>query len=168
MNKFPLSRRFAPRLAVDGPTGLRSPFRLWMTGSLAVVMAALIPLRESSLGHASNGIRMLKHSRYDVDETVARIELFARGEGLSVLARLGGERAVIVLASSVGGTLIVMDEPDSPPAVPLGLVVRGDGRGGADVLGLANAADRQVWAQLPDAVLRDVAGLPTLVERALG
>ncbi len=168
MNTFAIGRRFDPRSVVVGPAGLRSPFRLWMTGSLAVVMAALIPLRESSLGTSSGGIRMLKHSRYDVDETVARIEIAARGEGLSVLARLGGERSVIVLASSIGGTLVVMDEPDSAPAVPLGLVIRGDGRGGADVLGLADAGDRKVWSQLPDAVLRDVAGLPTLVERALG
>ncbi len=168
MNKFPLARRFSPRPSVVGPTEQRLPFRLWMTGSLAVVMAALIPLRESSSEPQSAGIRMLAHSRFGVEETIARIEQAARGEGLSVLARLGGDRSVLVLASSVGGTLVVMDEPDSAPAVPLGLFVRGDGRGGADVLGLASTGDHARWSQLPDAVRRDVAGLPTLVERALG
>ncbi len=168
MNKFPLARRFNPRPPVVGPAEARSPFRLWMTGSLAVVMAALVPLRESSTGLQQGGIRMLRHSRFGVEETVARIEHAAVGQGLSVLARMGGDRPVIVLASSVGGTLVVMDEPDSAPAVPLSLFVRADGHGGADVLGLASAADRSAWVQLPDAVLRDVAGLPTLVERALG
>lgn len=166
MNKFPLTRRFSPRPPVVGPTEGKLPFRLWMTGGLAVVMAALVPLRESTLGTQAAGIRMLKHSRFGVDETIARIESAARGEGLSVLARLGGDRSVLVLASSVGGTLVVMDEPDSAPAVPLGLFVRADGRGGAEVLGLA--ADSTAWKQLPDSVRRDVAGLPTLVERALG
>lgn len=167
--KPPLASRFIRRSLVASPTEARLPFRLWMTGSLAVVMAALIPMRETTGSPRSASLRLLRHSPYGVGETLERIETAARGQGLQVLARLGGARSAIVLASSVGGTLVVMEEPDSQPAVPLGLLVRDDGSGGADVLGSsAGPADGRAWSELPEAVIRDVAALPRLVERALG
>ena len=142
----------------------RRPFRLWMTGSFAVVMAALIPLREAGAEERSSALRVLRHSRFDVPETLQRIELAARGEGLSVLARVGGDRPVIVLASSMGGTPVVMQDADSPPHVPLSVLVLACTEGGADVL---IAIDAQRWSGLPLVAAHDLAALPGLVERAL-
>ena len=142
----------------------RSPFRLWMTGSFAVVMAALVPLREVGAEERSTTLRVLRHSRFDVLETLQRIEAAARSGGLGVLARLGGERPVIVLASSMGGTPVVMQDADSRPDVPLSVLVRAATEGGADVL-IARASHR--WSGLPSAAVDDLAALPGLVERAL-
>jgi hypothetical protein len=147
----------------------RRPFRLWMTGSLAVVMAALIPLRAASAAERQSTMRLLQHSRFDVTETLQRIELAALDGGLSVLARVPGTPRALVLASSVGGTLVVMDEAGSRPAMPLILMVRAAADGGADVLVTAssgaNAAD---WSELPPSVVADLHALPGMVERALG
>ena len=145
------------------------PFRLWMTGSLAVVMAAMIPLRGASEAERHHALRLLRHSRFDVSETLQRIELAARDRGLSVLARVGGTAPVLVLASSIGGTLVVMSRADSRPAMPLGLVVSAAADGGADVLvastqALGAAGD---WSDLPSEVAADLRALPGVVERAL-
>jgi uncharacterized protein (DUF302 family) len=144
-----------------------------MTGSLAVVMAALIPMRgppEAELESERDGVmRLLRHSRFGVTETVQRIEAAARDRGLSVLALMPGARPVLVLASSIGGTPAVMDEADSHPAVPLSVMVREGRGGGADVLIVAAPAARalRTWQGLPAAVAEDLAALPGLVDRAL-
>jgi hypothetical protein len=75
---------------------------------------------------------------------------------------LQGERSVLVLASSVGGTPVVMQEADSLPAMPMSLVVHQGRAGGADVL--VGASD---WLDLPSAVAEELASLPRLVDRAL-
>ncbi|KQW36991.1 hypothetical protein [Rhizobacter sp. Root404] len=149
---------------------LPRPFRLWMTGSLAVVMAAMIPLRGASESERSHALRLLRHSRYDVSETLQRIELAARDRGLSVLARVAGAPPVLVLASSIGGTLVVMNEADSRPAMPLSLMVSAAADGGADVLVAATheANASSDWSELPSAVVDDLRALPGVVERALG
>jgi uncharacterized protein (DUF302 family) len=140
-----------------------------MTGSLAVVMAALLPVRDVSDNDRSSSKRVLRHSRFDVNETVLRIEQSARLHGLSVLARIDGLRPVIVLASSVGGTLVVMDGTTSALDVPLSVMVRAGEQGGSDVLiTSASAAEPARWLELPPAVADDLAALPGLVERALG
>ena len=143
---------------------IRRPFRLWMTGSFAVVMASLIPLREVGAEERSGSLRMVRHSRFDVLETLQRIEAAAVGQGLSVLARVGGDRPVIVLASSMGGTPVVMQNADSQPDVPLSVLVRAGTEGGADVL---IATDSAAWSGLPAAAADDLASLPQLVDRAL-
>lgn len=151
-----------------GSAPARRPFRLWMTGSLAVVMAAFVPGRAIG-GEALDNPRMLRHSRYSVAETVLRIEAAARSQGLSVLARMGGQRPVIVLASSVGGTLVVMDEASERLAIPLSVYLLESREGGVDV-SIAAAFDplATVWDVLPHAVSDDLAALPGLLERALG
>ena len=148
----------------------RRPFRLWMTGSFAVVMAAMIPLRDASETERSHAMRVLRHSRFDVSETVQRIELAARDRGLSVLARVPGSQTVLVLASSIGGTLAVMDQSDSRPSMPLGLMVSAASDGGADVL-IASAQGEGAtsdWSELPPSVADDLRALPGVIERALG
>ncbi|MEO8057485.1 MAG: hypothetical protein ABI671_04105 [Burkholderiales bacterium] len=158
-----------PALARPVPDAPR-PFRLWMTGSLAVVMAAMIPLRDVSDTERSNVMRVLRHSRFGVNETVLRIENSARQHGLSVLVRMAGSRPVIVLASSVGGTLVVMDGATSALDVPLSVMVRAGAAGGADVLVASSKArlGTDGWSELPPAVADDLAALPGLVDRALG
>jgi hypothetical protein len=79
-----------------------------------------------------------------------------------VLALLHGERPVLVLASSVGGTPVVMQEPDSAPAMPFSLMIREGRAGGSDVL--VATSD---WLDLPSAVVDELASLPGLVDRAL-
>ena len=164
---------FVSRLRGTASPGLMAetqrPFRLWMTGSLAVVMAALLPVRDVPDGERSSSMRVLRHSRFGVNETVLRIEQSARLHGLSVLARIDGSRPVIVLASSVGGTLVVMDGATSALDMPLSLMVRAGVAGGADVLIASNAAlGTGRWSELPPAVADDLAALPELVASALG
>lgn len=147
----------------------RRPYRIWMSGSVAVVMAALLPLRNStaSLVDALGG--SLRHSRFSVIETVKRIEETALRHGLTVLARTGGDRPVIVLASSAGGTLVVMNEGNSQPDVPLSVQVRESHGGGADVwisAGPSQFGDE--WRDLPAALAHDLVSLPSLVDSALG
>jgi uncharacterized protein (DUF302 family) len=152
------------------PASMRRPFRLWMTGSLAVVMAAMIPLRGASEAERNHALRLLRHSRFDVSETLQRIELAARDRGLSVLARVAGAPPVLVLASSIGGTLVVMNDADSRPAMPLSLMVSAAADGGADVL-VAAAPEETLandWSELPRAVVDDLRALPGVIERALG
>lgn len=159
---------------IDTPAPARAsrrPFRLWMSGSLAVVLAALVTARglpdddepRSSVPH-----RALRHSPYGVAETVMRIEAVARERGQAVLFRVGGAAPVIVFGSSVGGTPVVMDHADSRPDVPLAVQVRAAADGGAEVL-IADAPLDYAGAigELPDAVAEEIAALPALVDRAL-
>ena len=150
-------------------TESRAPFRLWMTGSVAVVMAASLPMRDVIEAERAGAMRLLRHSRFGVAETVQRIEAAARDAGLSVLALLPGERPMLVLTASVGGTPIVMDGPDSRPAVPLSVMVCEGRGGGADVLvAAASTADPpQSWHELPASVADELAALPALVDLAL-
>lgn len=145
----------------------RRPFRLWMTGSLAVVMAAMVPLRQAEAAEG-NGLRLLRHSRFDVTETVLRIEAAARGRGLTVLARVSGARPVIVLTCAAGGTLVVMQEADSPPAVPMSMLVHAVPGGGADVRFTSTLRGEPAdWQDLPVSVADDLAALPAWVAQAL-
>jgi hypothetical protein len=163
---FPQRLRETPA-GVLAPAEARRPFRLWMTGSLAVVMAAMIPMRDVSESDRLQAMRLLRHSRFDVSETVQRIEAAARDRGLPVLALMPGARPVLVLASSVGGTLVVMQEADSNPAMPLSVMVRAGAGGGSEVLVAAANPAAHGWPDLPSAVFADVQALPGLVERAL-
>ena len=110
----------------------RHPFRLWMTGSVAVAMAAIMPIRDASQTERQQLMRLLRHTHLGVNETIQRLEASARDHGLSVLAMVRGERSVMVLGSSVGGTPVVMEEADSVPSMPLSLMVREGMSGGAD------------------------------------
>ncbi len=145
---------------------LRTPFRLWMTGSLAVVMASLCTgrgvLDDQRL---SSSMRVLRHSPFGVKETLRRIEAAAEERGLQVLARVGPQSSVVVLASTVGGTPVLMQSADSPPDVPLAVqVVRSDD-GGAEVL-IPQSLDSG-WLGLPAPVADELEDFPDLLGRAL-
>jgi uncharacterized protein (DUF302 family) len=140
-----------------------------MTGSIAVVMASLCTGRGVLDDQRLAGsMRLLRHSPYGVKETVLRIEEAARQRGQTVLARLGDSGPVIVLSASVGGTPVVMTHRDSPPDMPLSVLVRRAADGGADVLvAMAGEGFGSNLEGLPAAVAEDVAALPELLERAL-
>lgn len=148
------------------PGERRIPFRLWMTGSLAVVMASLCTGRGVlDVERLAGSMRVLRHSPYGVKETVKRIEDAARERGHAVLARVGQQGQVIVLASSVGGTPVLMASADSPPDIPLSVQVLRSDDGGADVL-VTQSLDSG-WDGLPESVADELAGLPELLDRAL-
>ncbi|HUG26078.1 hypothetical protein [Piscinibacter sp.] len=147
---------------------MKQPFRFWMTGSVAVVMAAL-GMGRSAL--ASDRHPLSQSSRFRLTETVERIEACAAKHGLSVFARLGvdaepqGERAeytLIVFESSAGGTPVLMEGPRSQPEVPLTVCVRRDPSGLTEVLFAGSD-----WDDLPPTVARDLTELPMLVADAL-
>ena len=123
---------------------LGSPFRFWMTGSVAATSAGT-----------------LAAINFGVGETVHRIELAARHRGLTVIARREGEFPVLVLASSAGVTPVVMRGPDSPPDVPYAVHVRAGDDGHAEVY-LAEAV-----TGLPQDVAGDFETLPDLLDGAL-
>jgi hypothetical protein len=145
---------------------LRTPFRLWMTGSLAVVMASLCTGRGVlDAERLASSMRVLRHSPFGVNETVRRIEAAAEARGLQVLARVGQSGPVIVLGLAAGGTPVLMAFPDSPPDVPLAVQVRRSDDGGVDVL-VPQSLDSG-WDGLPAPVADELAGLPGLLDRAL-
>jgi uncharacterized protein (DUF302 family) len=144
------------------------PFRFWMTGSVAVVMAAL-GIGRNAL--ASDRHPLTQSSRFRVMETVERIEACAQRHGLSIFTRMGAnglatskndEFMRIVFESSAGGTPVMMEGPQSEPEVPLAVTVRADRAGGAEVL--FSGSD---WEDLPDSVARDLTELPIVVADAL-
>ncbi|HJV59631.1 MAG TPA: hypothetical protein VJ743_01740 [Albitalea sp.] len=148
---------------------MKQPFRFWMTGSVAVVMAAL-GMGRSALAQERHPLS--QSSRFRVMETVERIEACAQKHGLSVFTRVipaeeaFGERdefTLIVFESSAGGgTPVVMEGPRSQPEVPLAVAVRADPTGGAEVLFAGSD-----WDDLPPLVARDLTELPIMVADAL-
>ena len=82
MKSFLFAPRLRPDLSHAMARDLKRPFRHWMTGSLAVVMAALGPMRMAQTSVRGGTLRLLRHSRFDVPETVLRIESAARARGL--------------------------------------------------------------------------------------
>ncbi len=145
---------------------LRTPFRMWMTGSLAVVMASLCTGRGVlDAERLAASMRVLRHSPYGVGETLRRIEAAAQSRGLQVLARVGQQGPVIVLASAAGGTPVLMQSADSLPDVPLSVQVVRAADGGADVL-VPQSLDSG-WDGLPGAVAAELEQLPELLDRAL-
>ena len=146
----------------------RRPARLWMTGSLALVMMSLAPARMAAGEERTRSAKVMRLSRFGVDETLGRIEAAARRAGLSVLVRLDGARPVIVLASAVGGTPVVLSENSPQPDMPMAVQVRARASGGSEVLidAAEDSADSD-WTELPASVADDVARLPGLLDRAL-
>lgn len=147
---------------------MKHPFRFWMTGSVAVVAAAL-GIGRSALANERHPLS--QSSRFRVIETVERIEACAKRHGLSVFARLGSpsilpawgaDSTLIVFESSAGGTPVLMEGPATQPEVPLSVCVRDDGDGGTEVLFAGSD-----WDDLPPSVARDLTELPMLVADAL-
>ncbi|MFN3416172.1 MAG: hypothetical protein ACK4ZD_07635 [Caldimonas sp.] len=150
-----------------------APLRLWMTGCVAVVMAALSsPLARGKTEEAVE--RSGRHalvSPYDVKETVSKIEAAAASHGLVVFAKRIPEEqpeATLVLGLSGGVTPVVMDDGSREIELPLQIdVVRGpDGR--TEV----RFHDPWPWseavADAPPDALKAIGPLPALLQSALG
>ncbi|MDB5819666.1 MAG: hypothetical protein JWQ11_3306 [Rhizobacter sp.] len=145
---------------------MRKLFRFWMTGGVAVVLAAL-GARAMAMDTRPGVSRA---SRYGMIETMQRIEASAARHGLAVFARShavaqadGRMAYVIVLESIEGGTPVLMEGPHAAPDLPLSLTVRQGAGGLAEVV--IEASD---WEDLPHQVTRDLASLPGLVDEAVG
>lgn len=155
---------------------MRRPFRIWMTGCFAVVVAALGGGRVDAAERGSRSRAPLadaRVSRFSATETVHRLEACAARHGFTVFARLDAAAArageaegcsVIVFesSSSRGGTPVLMDGPHARPDLPLAVRVRGTAAGASEVW-LASTA----WDDLPDDLTRDLIELPALVDDAL-
>lgn len=155
---------------------MKNPFRFWMTGGAAMILAALSGgTRAVGMEERPSHTRV---SRYSVEETVSRIEASALRHGLPVLARLQpaahtrAEREqalpqlVIVLESSQGGTPVSMDGPNGPPALLLSVTVR-QGQGGATEVWFSDGAFDEIPDGMTPEVRHDLADLPIVVDEAL-
>ena len=147
---------------------MKHPFRFWMSGSVAVAMAAL-GVGRGALAHERHSLS--QSSRFRVLETVQRIEACAQRHGLSVFARVGNhpmpherrdDSTLIVFESSDGGTPVLMEAPGARPELPLAVFVRSSADGDTEVLFASSD-----WHDLPPNVTRDLTELPMIVADAL-
>lgn len=161
---------------------MKKPFRIWMTGCMAVVLTSV---GVASAFDGDDRERVVHASRYSVDETVLRLAAAAQEHGLAVFARLPHRpepflvppiqdavshatgAQVLVFASSLGGTPIVMAAPDGQAEAPMSLLVRPADDGGTEVL-LDRVRVDSAWPDFPRETLRELAELPDVVASALG
>lgn len=143
----------------------RQPFRFWMTGCAAVLVAAMA----GPNARADERDAPVRGSRFGLGETVQRLQASAMRHGLAVLAQVrapqragDAESLLIVFASAEGGTPVVMAAAGAPPQAPLAVVVRRDAQGRAEV-----ALQPADWDGLPEGVVRELTALPQLVDEAL-
>jgi hypothetical protein len=153
------------------PGGERRAPRRWMTGSLAMVMASVCSVGASATPERRSQVR---HSPYGVAETARRLEAAAHATGLHVLANVAPPvpspmpHRIVVLASSEGGTPVLLDRPGAWPDMPMALHVEAAAGGGALVrlteVDLDGRDDEGDW---PSTVTGELADLPRLVDQAL-
>jgi len=153
---------------------LTPPIRFWMTGAIAVVMAALAGGRVQA---ATERQMLARMSPYTVSQTAQRIEARARQHGLSVFVRVrqpgaavqgqSGDTLVLVLESSQGGTPIVMqgEGADMRSDLPLRLELRAHSDGSSEVW-IPNPGMGDM-GHLPPGLAADLAELPSLVADAI-
>ncbi|MCW7539836.1 hypothetical protein OOT46_18535 [Aquabacterium sp. A7-Y] len=103
-------------------------FRFWMTGCVAVVMAAV----SADLSHPKpERLLAAVHSKYSADETLRKLESVAQGQGYTVFARVDAGRGgtgflhstALVLGSREGITPVRVDETGHAVDAPLSLVI---------------------------------------------
>ena len=145
---------------------MSKPFRIWMTGCVAVVMAALGTGRDAAAVEAE-GVKRL--SRFGVAETVQRLQAGASSRGFSVFTSLQHaatrdvrSSTVIVFEPSRGGTPVWMELDSATPRLPLTLRVMLDAAGSTQVLVSDSLPD-----DLPADVAQDLVQLQGLVSDAL-
>jgi hypothetical protein len=150
---------------------MKNPFRFWMTGGVAILVAAV------SGGRAYAGeerLTLARTSRYSVAETLHRIEASAQRHGMHVLAclpdqggaRSGSSRMVLLLESSEGGTPVQMETADAQPDLLLSVVLQRTDDNRTQVY-LMSGVFRDLPEGLPMQVRHDLADLPAVVEEAL-
>jgi len=150
---------------------MKSPFRFWMTGGIAMIVAALGGSRAFG---AEERLTRASVSRFGVTETVQRIEACAERHGMPVLVRLqqsvgednDRQRLVIVFESTQGGTPVLMTSSDASPDLLLRVVVQRGVNGSTEVMWRGAALDELPEGLSPE-LLHDLADLPALVAEAL-
>jgi hypothetical protein len=145
---------------------MKNPFRFWMTGGLAMLMAAVGGGRAYA---SEDRLTLARVSPYTLHETVARIEASAQRHGLHVMARLPqrqGGRFVIVLESTQGGTPVEMTTADGQPDLLLSVVVR-RGAGGITEVLLPQGALHDLPEGVSAELQHELADLPGMVDEAL-
>jgi len=150
---------------------MKNPFRFWMTGGVAILVAAV------SGGRAFAGeerLTLTRVSRYGVAETAHRIEACAQRHGMHVMAclpeqgdsRTGSVRMLLVLESSHGGTPVQMETADAQPDLLLSVVLRRMSDNLTEVF-LLSGVYGDLPEGLPAQVRHDLADLPAVLEEAL-
>jgi hypothetical protein len=147
---------------------MAEPWRFWITGGLAAVLAAAAQDDARSSENARTRI-----SRYGARETVQRIELVARDLGLPLFAKLAPRAAnagewLIVLGSDTEHTLVLQSEPGAPLELPLTVRVATDGERGTEVRIAASGEWLAAQDGVPPEVAARLADLPKLVDAAIG
>jgi hypothetical protein len=150
---------------------MKNPFRLWMTGGIAVLVAAVGGLRGDG---DDERLTLARISRYGMAETVQRIEASAQRHGMHVLVCLpqarpdaaGDARCVLVLESTQGGTPVVMEREGARPDLLLSVTLQRRRTGGTEVF-----VHEGLTGDLPEglsaALRHDLADLPRVLEEAL-
>ena len=157
-------------------TSSRVPHRFWMTGAVAVVAASLGGGR-SALAE-ENRHTSTRASRFNVAETVQRLEASVHRRGLGVFACIAQpgdgvwasqSTLVVVIESSQGGTPVLMrgDGLASESDVPLSLVVRAVSDDQSEVSFPTDFGQWEDWQDLPQELAADLAQLPKVVADAL-
>lgn len=154
---------------------MKNPFRFWMTGCVAIMVAAVSGGRSYA---NDDRLTLTGVSRYDVAETVQRIEASAQRHGMHVLACLprkmnavtGESGYMLVLESSQGGTPVLMETEGARPSLLLSVILRSAQAGGTEVLMHEEALGD--LGGLPEGlsaqVQHDLADLPKVLDEALG
>lgn len=138
--------------------------RIWLTGCLAVVMAAVSA--EFARAHVERP-SSARHSPYGPGETLRKLEAAARGCGYSVLAKVSApagaasEGAALVLGLPEGVTPVLVDEQARRIDAPLALVVVALPDGRAEVRFREPPAAEAVEALGPEAADRLAAVIDT-------
>lgn len=155
--------------------------RYWMTGCMALVLLAAqqAPARQQRVDADSTRRGLLKlTSKYNLDETISKIENAARQRGLPVLAIVAPRQSaldnsdkpastqVLVLGDEGGTTPVVQSTGDQGIELPLKVVVaqQPDGSTAVEIsdpaaLGEANG--------LPEQMVQSMAAMPDWVDAAL-
>jgi uncharacterized protein (DUF302 family) len=155
-------------------TPVRRPVRFWMTGCVAIVMAALTssPARaRPELEELRMRTRSALSSPYDVAETVCKIEEAAHARGWLVFAKVQPNEwdtpsATIVLASPEGVTPVLQGEPATGLELPLRIEVTRtqDGRTQVSYHDMQRDERR---ADMPESAIQSLAPLSEVLEAAL-
>ncbi len=167
----------------------KSGFRFWMSGCAAIISLALAgfgdDLTEDGDIESKPGIWQV--SRFDMAQTLQRLEACAPAHGFTVIAcwspkpaSAGSTHAgartsrhavassagsVLVFATRAGGTPVLMNDERAVPDLPLSLRLRLRSDGRAEVL---MPPDSLVYGpDLPNEVIRELVELPNLVAQAL-
>jgi len=144
------------------------PWRFWITGGLAAVMAA------AAQADARTDNARTRVSRYGPRETLQRIELLARDHGLPLFAKLAPRGTardgewLLVLGSDAEHTPVLQAAPGAPLELPLTVRVAERGERGTEVHILRSGEWLAEQDEVPPEVAAQLQALPAVVDAAIG